>query len=211
MKRNALKFIIFNFVIALLLSCNGKDDNFQSEHYEIKDGYKKHEIIFENKRISFVIPEYYSDTYIPSGIMLDRWHGTDKKYVFYSTKNKYNSFSFIVVENDYDESTMDTGINQWIQVSIYMDPPIVPFYEKKKNKNNHVFYLYSSSCFDFLNEESHLPKEDQNCVFSNFGYVTYFKEKCYAGILETREKISEFSYEGKKYIIESVRIEEIEK
>ncbi|MDR2064123.1 MAG: hypothetical protein LBP85_00190 [Prevotellaceae bacterium] len=63
--------------------------------------------------------------------------------------------------------------------------------------------------YDFLKEESHLPKENQNCVCSNFGYITYFKDKCYSGILETREKISDFSYEQKKYIIESVRIEDI--
>jgi hypothetical protein len=210
MKRNALKFIIFNFVIALLLSCNNKN-NFQSEYYEIKDGYKKHELVFENKRISFVIPEYYSDTYIPSGIMLDKWAGSDEKHVFYSTKSKYNSFSFILIEDDYNESTMDTGINYWIQVYMYGDQAMIPFFEKHKDMNGHAFYLWMSSCFDFLEKESHLPKEDQNCVYSKFGYRTYFKNKCYSGILETREKISEFSYEEKKYIIESVRIEEIEK
>jgi hypothetical protein len=207
MKKNIPKFFVLNCVILLLLySC--RNNNAQSENYEIKDGYKKHEIIFDNKRISFVIPEYYSDTYIPHDVMLDKWHGVDKKYIYYSTCNN-NSFSFIIFENGYNESLIDTTVNYWIQIYAYGDPAMIPFFEKYKDMNGHTFYLWISSCVDFLQKESHLPKESQNCVCSNFGYMTYFNNKCYSGILETREKISDFSYEEKKYIIESVRIEEI--
>ncbi|MDR1346863.1 MAG: hypothetical protein LBJ63_00295 [Prevotellaceae bacterium] len=210
MKKNTLNFIIFNFTIALLLSCSDKDNNSQLEYYEIKDEYKKHEIIFENKSISFIIPEYYSDTYIPPDIMLDKWAGSDEKHIFYSTKNKYNSFSFTVVENSYyDGWSMDSIMDYGVLMSIYGEPLMVPFCELRKDKNGLVFELRMSACYDFLKEESHIPKEIQNCVYGDFAYIAKFNNKFYLCVLETREKISEFSYEEKKYIIESVRIEKI--
>jgi hypothetical protein len=183
----------------------------QSDNCEIKESYKKHEIIFENKRISFIMPECYSDTY-KSKILWGRhdtkWYDTIK--TFYSTKNDYNFVEFVIFENDYyDKYSMDSLMNYGIQISLYDEPPMVPFCELKKDRTGHVFELRMSSCYDFLKEESHIPKEDQHCVYSHFQYTTRFDNKFYIYMLETREPIKDFSYAEKKYIIESVRIEEI--
>jgi hypothetical protein len=182
----------------------------QPDNCEIKEGYKKHEIIFDNKRISFVIPEYYSDTYkskILWGRHDSKWYDTIK--TFYSTKNDYNFIEYIICETDYDESTIDSFIIRDVLESVYMEPPMVPFYEKRKDKNKHVFYLCMASCFDFLKKELHISNEMQHCVYSHFFYITFFGKKCHIYLLETREPIKDFSYAEKKYIIESVRIEEI--
>ena len=202
--KNTFLFILF---LLFLYSCNKTQSQYGD--YEIKEGYIQHEVVYANKRIMFVLPECYSDTYIPPDIMLDRWPGTDKKRIFYSTKNKYNSFAFTVGEYDYNEHPIDSAINKAIQRSIYLDPPMITFFEKVHDKTGHIFHIGKASCIDFLESESHIPKEDQNAVFSVFTYATYFGKKCYLCELETREPIKDFSYEEKKYIIESVRIEEI--
>jgi hypothetical protein len=210
MKKNTLKFIILELIVAIfLLNCNNKTVVTQEEdNIKMENGYKKHEIIYENKHISFIIPDIYTTSYRPDRI-LDMWAGCDKKYIYYSPENDDNSLSFVIFENDYDESSIDSFIIRDIKESIYMELPIVPFYEKRKDKNGHVYYLCVSSCYDFLKEESKLPVEMQNCIYSQFLYVTYFGKKAYLFMLKTREKIKDFSYEEKKYIVESVRIEEI--
>jgi hypothetical protein len=186
------------------------NNNFQSDDYKVKDGYKKHEIIFENKRISFVIPEYYSDTYKPNKeIWEDDFRWFDLKKVFYSTKNDYNSIEFIIFEDIYDESSIDEIIPVQTNVFIHLEPPMVPFYEKRKDNNGHTFYLCAAACIDRLKEENELPEEEKNSVYSEFDYMLCISKKSYVYRLISREPIKDFSYEEKKYIIESVRIEEI--
>jgi hypothetical protein len=87
---------------------------------------------------------------------------------------------------------------------------MIPFFEKCKNSNGHIFYLCSSACIDRLEEEKLLSEDEQNSVYSEFDYITCFDKKSYVYRLINREPIKDFSYEEKKYIIESVRIEEIE-
>jgi hypothetical protein len=131
MKSTILKFIIVNCIIIFSFSCNNNEKKI--EDYKVKDGYKKHEFVFENKRISFIMPDYYSDIYIPKDVFKDdsKWYDMKKK--FYSTENDNNSLTFVIFENYYDEFSIDTVVPHWIQESIYEKPARV------------------RSCFEFFN------------------------------------------------------------
>jgi hypothetical protein len=92
---------------------------------------------------------------------------------------------------------------------IHLETPMILFSEKRTDKNGHIFYLCYAACVERLSEEADIPEEKQNSIYSNFYCMTIFDKKIYAYTLITHEKIMDFSYEEKKKIIESVRIEEI--
>ena len=202
--KNTFLFILF---LLFLYSCNKKQSQYGD--YEIKESYKKCEFTYNNKYISFVLPECYSDVCKPEFFFGRHRHWFDTIITFCSIKNDYNYVEFLIYEDTYDESSLPESVPIWTNVYILSDPPMVPFFEKKTDNNAHVFYLCSAACIDRLPNEADIPNEQQNIVYSDFTYITCFGKINYVYRINNRDPIKDFSYEEKKYIIESVRIEEI--
>jgi hypothetical protein len=198
-------------MIFLLLSCQNKNDDI----CQIEEGYRDYELIMNGKHISFILPEYYSDTFLPNSLIASNWSGVDYVgiHVFYSTINEKNYFSIEIYNSEKKmktEGQIDTFMYQdFFQGIVGNIPPFVPFIEKKRDKNGQVYYLTMTSGVDLSERERNLEVEEQHLIYSRFEYYTYLDSKHYICVLRNKDKIKDFSYEEKRRIIESVRIEEI--
>jgi|LSQX01.2.fsa_nt_gb hypothetical protein len=199
MKHKKIIIISFFLNILFLVSCNNKIEKESS----LEKGFKQHEVVMNGKRISFILPEYYISTeecYRRARIASSGCD-IDTLIIFCSRKNSLDNFGIVISSSEYKESEIDSFFKTDFYFHIAQD--MVPFYEKKRDENNHVFYLVMASKI-----EKFPPNEPY--IFSKFKYITIFQDKYYVCELSTSELVgNKFSYEEKRKIIESVRIEEI--
>ena len=202
------KSIVFIFTSTLfLLSC----ENQVEKSFLQEEEFQQHKILIDGKYISFMLPKCYSDTFLPNSLVVSYWAGYEEKHVFYSTENIENFFSVVVYDNGMKletEAEMDTLMYIDLFKNLITNiPPVVPFIEKKKDKKGRIYYLTMSSYVDSIYSERNLELNEQHLIHSEFAYGIYLDFKYYMCVLITQDKISEFSYEEKRKIIESVRIE----
>lgn len=203
-----MKLLIYICIAVYILFCDYNTVVAQKE----TQNYIIHELVVDGKKISFSLPNYYSDTYTPSVPFIgSRWSGYKKKYIYYSTENDNNSFSFLICDDSLGvkgEKMIDYYIYNLVkEFAFNVLNPMIPFIEKKKDNKGHIYYLLMSSCIDTLEREHIFNLEEKHLVYSHFAYITYFGSERYQFILETRDKIGDFSYEEKEKILESINIE----
>ena len=208
------KFLIFYCAISiLLLFCSTNiEDNPLS-----KEGFQRHEVVMGGKRISFILPNCYTDTACLKGCIAPHWSGCKEHHVFFSMENDANFF-YVVLCKEYGK-TVDLIESQKFYGRALDYPCIVYFTEKKKDENGNIYSVSMGSSMYPIAKEEDLALEEQRLIHSYFDFTLYVAEyvedssqpnfKIYICALRTRDKIRDFSYEEKKKIIESVRIEDI--
>jgi len=200
-KKPINKFFIFCFITSIFLAfCNNKSE----ENGSLENGWKQHELIMYGKRISFILPDYYVHTDTCDNIRYSISSGClkDTIYAFCSMKNSENYF-MIGIEPVYDN---ELSIDSFFKTNFYYytAQDMVPFFERRRDKNNRVFYLTMASTMEKFSEQS------DSYIYTIFSYKTIIGEKWYTCGLSTYDPIdNNFSYEEKRKIIESVRIEDI--
>jgi len=163
----------------------------------------EHEFNARGMRISFILPEDYKHTEICDNIVKVDASGCDIDTLkaFCSLKNDINKFIIAIAPSIYEEFLIDTFIKECFK--FYLAQDMISFFEKKYDNNNHVYYLLMAAKIDSI------PGIKEQYIYSLFKYITIFGETAYNCILVTYDPIDSFSYEEKRKIIESVKIEEI--
>jgi len=190
-KKNILYFIVFLF----LVSCNNKTER----NYSLENGWQQHEFVMDGKRISFILPEHYINTEMANQKAAIRESGCyyDTIHVFYSTLNNENEFLICIVT---EEALIDKLVMNYFHN--FTGNGMVSFFEKRQDENNHVFYLLMGARVEIHRQS--------NYFLSHFMYLTVLEERYYACRLTTYDPVYiNFSYEEKRKIIESVRIEDV--
>lgn len=217
---NVLCINVLLFILTLILvSCRNNNEvhnidcekETENSFFLPKENWEEHKIVIEGKNVYFVLPDYYSDSYIPNSMIISSWAGYIAKHAFYSTKNNQSFFSILVFDEKdtlYNENNLDAYIYLYTTLSVNGVPPAVPLIEKKRDDTGQEYCLIMQSCFDTREEEKELEPIEQNAVWSQFSYVTFFGTMQYVCVLQTRESIGDFSYKEKREIIESIRIED---
>lgn len=170
-------------------------------------GYKQHEVILRGKRITFVLPEYYESTEdcykkirrASSGCYLDT------VICFCSMKDDsiIRDYAISTALSDYKESEIDTCIKN--EFYFWKAQGVIPLIEKKYDENNHVYYITMVSMI----EQYDVTTED-TFILSTFRYFTIFKDRYFLCSLNMFEPVNhKFSYQEKRKIIESIKIEDI--
>lgn len=181
------------------MACNHK----MAKNSFFEKGYKQHEVILNGKRITFLLPEDYVSSEerameakrANSGCYYDTLTG------FWSVKDSINNFGIVTAMSDYKESEIDTCIKN--DFYFWTAQGVVPFIEKKYDENNHVYYITMVSMI----EQNH---SEESYIFSKFSYFSIFKDRYFSCQLNIIEPIDHnFSYEEKRKIIESIKIEDI--
>jgi len=215
MKPSIFLFCFFSaFIILNSRKVSAFENNNPTLTQEDSSHYIKHEIVVENKRITFSLPSSYLDScYVMQNWIVSFWSGYEYKKILCSSE--YNSFSFLIRTDSIgikDEKTRDFYMKKEIfkRFTLYNSIlPIVPFVEKKQDVFGHSYYLISGASVDVLKKEKKFDVEEQHSIYSYFAYFTFFGMETYEFVLESRDNVNDFSYEEKRKIIESVRIEEI--
>jgi hypothetical protein len=201
-KKLIKRIFIFYFIISLfLVSCNNKT----IKNSLLENGWQQHKLVMNGKCISFILPEYYVSTDEFNDNMFAEAQNNDVEalYAFYSTKNNEDKFVITIQPKNQYATTIDSFFKHHFYT--YIDCNMVPFFEKKR-ENNHVFYLIMTSKID----DFFCPKGTY--IYSHFSYITILEEKLYFCSLTMYDPVdNSFSYEEKRKIIESVRIEDITK
>jgi len=221
---NKLFLIIFCFIISLFLaSCNNKSEensslekdfqqselsangseNKTEEKFLLEKGWLQHEFVANGKRISFILPEHYVSAGGYNDMIARGSNDIEALDRYYSMKNNKNRFEITIEScSDFIDTTIDAFFEN--RFYTYTDCYMVPFIEKKYDKNNHAFCLVMSS------KIVRFPEQSDEYIYSNFSYVTILGKKLYSCRLSAHEPIdNNFSYEEKRKIIGSVRIEDI--
>ena len=207
-------FLFYCVIFLFLLSCS---TNIR-ENPVLEDGFQQHEVVMDGKRIYFILPHCYTDTFCLNGLLGSYWSCVCiEKHVFYSMENDENFFSIVLLkEDDTTENLVYARIDQYFRHFVIDYPNIVSFTEKKKDKNGNLCYLSMGSCVSPIVWEENLELDEQRLIHSRFDFTVYLKcsdstfySKYYLCALRTRDKIRNFSYEEKRKIIESVRIEDV--
>lgn len=164
-------------------------------------GYKQHEVILKGKRITFILPEYYvrtDDCYKKVRRALSGCY-VDTVICFCSMKDSINNFLISTAMSDYKESEINASIKN--EFFFHTSQNVVPFIEKKYDENKHLFYI------TMVSKIEKIPME-KPCIYSRFSYYTIFKDRYYMCVLNKIEPLNnDFSYEEKRKIIESIKIE----
>lgn len=181
------------------MACNHK----MAKNSFPEKGYKQHEVIFKGKRITFVLPEDYVSSEECNIKARRRSSGCyyDTLTSFCSVKDGTNRFGISTAMSDYKESEIDTCIKN--EFYFWKAQGAVPFIEKKYDENKHAYYITMVSMIE------HIPTEEPY-IFSAFSYFTIFKDRYFYCTLSMIEPVNHnFSYEEKRKIIESIKIEDI--
>ncbi|HOF15599.1 MAG TPA: hypothetical protein PLF32_02160 [Bacteroidales bacterium] len=199
MKYKRIIIISLFINVLFLVSCSDKVEKESSW----EKGFKQHEVIMNGKHISFILPENYIHTDMSDIRTREEASGVDflTLKTFYSTQNNKNKFITAIFPTEYNESSIDLYMKSYFYYWIVQD--MVPFFEKKYDKNNHVYYLVMTAKIESI------PQTEQKYIHSEFLYITIFGEGYYLCGLSSYDPIDSFSYEEKRKIIESVKIEEI--
>ncbi len=199
MKNRTLLIIVFCIMSMFFMACNHK----VAKNSFPEKGYKQHEVIFKGKRITFMLPEDYVSSEecnikarrASSGCYYDTLTG------FWSVKDSINNFGIVTAMSDYKESEIDTSIKN--EFNFWKAQGAVPFIEKKYDENKHVYYITMVSMIE------QIPTEEPY-IFSKFVYFTIFQDRYFRCELNMIEPVNHnFSYEEKRKIIESIKIEDI--
>ncbi|HOR81470.1 MAG TPA: hypothetical protein PLF32_02295 [Bacteroidales bacterium] len=195
-KKSNYLFILIS--ISLVFYTSQQIDEFSRENKLIE-----HEFNARGMRISFILPEDYKHTEICDNIVKVDASGcdTDTLKAFCSLKNDINKFVILLEPIVYKELSIDTLIKDFFE--FYLSQDMIPFFEKKYDNNNHVYYLLMAAKIDSI------PGIKEQYIHSLFKYITIFGKTIYNCTLVTYDPIDSFSYEEKRKIIESVKIEEI--
>ncbi|HPJ90645.1 MAG TPA: hypothetical protein PK662_01745 [Bacteroidales bacterium] len=195
-KKSNYLFILIS--ISLVFYTSQQIDEFSRENKLIE-----HEFNARGMRISFILPEDYKHTEICDNIVKVDISGCDIDTLkaFCSLKNDINKFIITIDPSIYEELSIDTFIKECFK--FYLAQDMIPFFEKKYDNNNHVYYLLMAAKIDSI------PGIKGQYIYSLFKYITIFGETAYNCVLVTYDPIDSFSYEEKRKIIESVKIEEI--
>lgn len=198
MKHNTILIHTLFFIAVLSISCTDKMDSPKDEKE-----YMQHEVILNGFRITFTLPDYFEiseDCYkiarkASSGCYLDTL------ICFCSTNDEdtINNFQIITALSDFKESEIDSYFKE--EFNFYTTQNMVPFYEKKRDKNGHVYYL------TMMSKVEKFPQAPP-FILSRFSYYTIFKDRYFICVLNQIETVdNDFSYEEKRKMIESVQIE----
>ena len=191
------KSYLFVLIGVLLFSCQ----NQQKDKFSIDDDVtREKEFIACGKRISVILPDEYVHTDTFDFIYALRLSGCDIDTfkVFYSTQNKENIFLIGIAPEELPIDSLHTRYFKYFTAN-----GMVPFFEKKYDKNDNVYYLLMTA------KMKSLSLKEQVCSYSEFAYITISGKKLYTCFLTSYDPIDSFSYEEKRKIIESVRIEDV--
>jgi hypothetical protein len=186
----------------LLLSCHNLNKS--------SEGYIKHQLSFDGRRMTFCLPEDYTDNFKAEEVDLNYLgllHA--KKYVFCSQKNKWNFFSFERLNEPIEcNDSLDAYVKRMVYNQTHKkDNPVVPLTEKRIDKNEHVYYIIMIAYNSPLENEKHKKLKEQHSTYSEFIFLTYFDNIGYLCKLQSRERLFDYSYEKQRKIIESIIIE----
>ena len=199
MKNRTLLIIAFCIISMFFMACNHK----VAKNSFPEKGYKQHEVIFKGKRITFMLPEDYVCSEECNINARRNASGCyyDTLTCFCSVKYSIKKFTISTAMSDYKESEIDSCIkSDFYYWKAYNE---VPFIEKKYDENKHVYYLTMVSMIE------QNPTEG-SYICSKFSYFTIFKDRYFFCLLNIKEPIDHnFSYEEKRKIIESIKIEDI--
>jgi hypothetical protein len=203
--------------ILVLMSCGNKPN----ENSLIEDGFQRHEVVIEDKCISFILPICYSDTFRTTNWgVASRWAGQLRKHIFYSMENDRNAFAILLYDmekgflkkEEMEEFYMYEFLHWRITSPNFDFCRIVPFMERQKDETGQIYYLSMGSAVFPLYDEQHLEKDEQHLIWSEFYCRMCPKKsisKYFSCELITNDKIKDFSYEEKRKIMESIRIEDV--
>lgn len=182
------------------MACNHK----VAKNSFFEKGYKQHEVIFKGKRITFVLPKdyVYSEECTIQQARESSGCYYDTAICFWSVKDSLKILGISTAMSDYKESEID----KWAEDNFYFQTSqnMVPFIEKKYDENKHVYYLTMAATI------KKSPMEEESYIFSVFSYFTIFQDRYFSCQLNMIEPIDHnFSYEEKRKIIESIKIEDI--
>ncbi len=199
MNMKRVLIIVFCIMSMFFMACNHK----VAKNSLPEKGYKQHEVILYGKRITFLLPEdyVYSEECTIQQARESSGCYYDTAICFWSVKDSLKILGISTAMSDYKESEIDTSIKN--EFNFWKAQGAVPFIEKKYDENKHVYYITMVSMIE------QIPTEEPY-IFSKFVYFTIFQDRYFRCELNMIEPVNHnFSYEEKRKIIESIKIEDI--
>ena len=222
MKKYNICRILFFLIIFFVQSCeNKKKEN--NDNKSIDTNFVTHNFCIQGKNIQFSLPSWYTNENIEYKYQLKQYVDRDAvqlgDLVFFSTKNDDCFFVIRAEEEsfreDLDKLTKEQLIDSFL-VYVKLDYALRPFFtvftEKRWDKNNNPYYFVMASSRyysprDFSKDDVATKLEETDLIQSEFSYIKYFGTKRFNLGLVCIENIREFSYEEKRKILESIKIE----
>ncbi len=209
------------FVIFLMISC--KAGNHQSEQpAEAECNWMSHRFTIAGKTVRFLLPLEYTDKGIDRARALPQYRDNiaifqQSEFIFISTKNNHNFFALFVNPDSLEFDRKKISVNSILD-SVVAEMKIlnrqvgrdILFTEKKQDKNKQPYYLLTASSryskrITIDDPISKLNRSDS--IRTQLTYLTYIGMTGYSFGLESVESMSDFSYDEKRKILESITIE----